>query len=262
MSGSNFRSSHKPTREGPLLVLAIALVCAICIPLYQWSSASSDGSTQTFLTAERLQKMLLGPEKIACYCAFVWGGFILLSRYLEIRRQRRAFDLDLLPTEEGARILPEDARPLQRKVDQMSRGKPFILVNMIRLALSRYAINRSASAVNDTVRTQADVEMGRLVSSMAMVHYLAWAIPAIGFLGTVRGLGMSLQRQALDTALNNLYYVFDTTLIALLVSLPLMFLVHLVQRDEEALVLDCQQYCHEHLVARLYDPEPVHSSVE
>jgi biopolymer transport protein ExbB/TolQ len=255
---SNLRPSQKPTREGPLLVLAVALVLFICIPLYQWSNAQSDGKQPTFLfTTERITKMLLGPEKIACYCAFAWGAFILLSRYLEVRRQRKSFGLDLLPTEEGARILPEDARPLQRKLDQVSQGKPFILSNMIRLALSRYAINRSAADVNETVRTQADVEMGRMVSSMAMVHYLAWAIPAIGFLGTVRGLGMSMQDP--NAAIDNLYYAFDTTLIALVVSLPLMFLLHTVQRDEEGLVLDCQQYCLEHLVARLYDPEPVHS---
>jgi hypothetical protein len=35
-----------------------------------------------------------------------------------------------------------------------------------------------------------------------------------------------------------------------------MFLVHSVQRDEEALVIDCQQYCLEHLVNRLYQLEP------
>jgi hypothetical protein len=40
----------------------------------------------------------------------------------------------------------------------------------------------------------------------------------------------------------------------LLLSLFLMFLVHMVQRDEEALVIDCQQYCLEHLVNRLYEP--------
>ena len=59
---------------------------------------------------------------------------------------------------------------------------------MIRLALNRYALTRSGVEVNETVRTQAEVEMGRMVSSMATVNYLAWAIPAIGFLGTVRGL--------------------------------------------------------------------------
>jgi hypothetical protein len=34
-----------------------------------------------------------------------------------------------------------------------------------------------------------------------------------------------------------------------------MFLLHSVQREEEALVIDCQQYCLEHLVNRLYEPE-------
>ena len=43
---------------------------------------------------------------------------------------------------------------------------------------------------------------------------------------------------------------------ALGLSVVLMFLVHAVQRDEEALVIDCQQFCLEHLVSRLYDLEP------
>ena len=252
---SNLRPSQKPTREGPLLVLAVALVLFICIPLYQWAAESSEGTGASIkITPERIQQMLLGPEKIACYCAAAWGGFILLSRYLEIRRQRRAFALGLLPTEEGARILPEDARPMQRKLDQTTTGTPYILGNMIRLALNRYAIARSGTDVNEAVRTQADVEMGRLVSSMATVQYLAWAIPAIGFLGTVRGLGLMMGD--LKYATGNLYYAFDTTLVALVVSLPLMYMLHRVQRDEEGLVLDCQQYCLDNLVARLYDPEP------
>src|SRR5262249_39488987 len=109
---SNIRPSHRPTREGPLLVLAIALVCTVCFPLYQW--ASSEESEQEprsgpKSTEERLQQLLMGPEKIGCYAAFTWGIFILGSRYLEVLRQRKAFDLDLLPTEQGARILPDDA---------------------------------------------------------------------------------------------------------------------------------------------------------
>jgi hypothetical protein len=43
------------------------------------------------------------------------------------------------------------------------------------------------------------------------------------------------------------------TLIALALSLVVMFFLHSVQREEEALVLDCQQYCLEHLVSRLVD---------
>src|SRR5436190_1920005 len=83
--------------------------------------------------------------------------------------------LDLLPTEEGVRILPEDARPLLRKVEQVSaRGGPYILANMIRLALGKYAVTRSGQDVSDIVRTQAEVDLGRLVATLSTVNYLAW----------------------------------------------------------------------------------------
>jgi hypothetical protein len=266
---SVLNSSQRPTREGPLFVLAIALVCAICIPLWQWSAAQSGQEVPIQLTSERLGRLFLGPEQIACYCCFAWAGFILLGRYLEVKRQRKAFDLNLLPTEEGARILPEDARPLQRKTEQLTaRGGPYILANMIRLALAKYAVTRSSRDVSETVRTQAEVDLGRLVSSMATVHYLAWAIPALGFLGTVRGLALALslagdQQQTVEVfikqATTHLNIAFDCTLVALALSLGLMFLVHSVQRDEESLVIDCQQHCLEHLITRLYDLEPEHA---
>jgi hypothetical protein len=261
--------TQRPTREGPLLVLAIALVGTICLPLWLWSSSGQTGGDQwAKWTPERLGRLFLGPEQIGCYCCFAWGGFILLNRYLELRRQRRAFKLGLLPTDEGSRILPEDARPLLRRLDaETARGGPYILANMIRLALGKYAVSRSSAAASETVRTQAEVDLGRLVTSMATVHYLAWAIPALGFLGTVRGLsgGLSMAGQVdkmdslqtfIDQATRHLTIAFDCTLIALVLSLAIMFLLHSVQRDEEALVIDCQQYCLEHLVGRLYDVEP------
>lgn len=263
-------TTQKPTHEWPLLVLAVALVGAICIPLWQWSTGGDTSAVQMVQwTPERLGRLLLGPEQIACYCAFAWAAFILFSRYLEVLRQRRAFGLGLLPTEEGVRILPDDARPLLRKLDQVVRGRPFILSNMVRLALNKYAASRSSPDATETVRTQGEVDQGRLVTSMATVHYLAWAIPALGFLGTVRGLAGSLSmagqtdveiQKFIEDATRHLNVAFDCTLIALLLSLFLMFLVHQVQRDEEGLVIDCQQYCLEHLVNRLYDPEPVAES--
>ena len=36
-----------------------------------------------------------------------------------------------------------------------------------------------------------------------------------------------------------------------------MYLIHVIQREEEWLVTDCQQYCLEHLVNRIYEPEPL-----
>ncbi len=65
----------------------------------------------------------------------------------------------------------------------------------------------------------------------------------------------------MDEATRHLTVAFDCTLIALVLSLVLMFLLHSVQRDEEALVIDCQQYCLEHLVNRLYELEPAVETV-
>ena len=263
-----YPSSRRATREWPLLVLAVALVCVICIPLWQSAPGQLAEGAWSKWTPERVARLLLGPEQIACYCAFMWAAFILLSRYLEVRRQRQAFSLGLLPTEDGVRILHEDARPLLRKLEEVnSRRGPFILANLIRLALAKFAASRSSREVSETIRTQAEVDLGRLVTSMATVHYLAWAIPSLGFLGTVRGLAGCLTmagvdndntRDFIDQATRHLTVAFDCTLIALILSLAIMFLVHSVQRDEEALVIDCQQYCLEHLVNRLYEPKPGH----
>jgi hypothetical protein len=235
------------------------------VPLWQYThAAQADDPSLVKWTPDRLGRLCLGPEQIACYACFVWACFILGGRYLEVRRQARAFDMELLPA--GQCILAEDARDLQRRIDdRVGRRGPYILASMLRLALGKFATSRDSRDVADIVRTQAEVDLGRLVSSMATVHYLAWAIPSIGFLGTVRGLAGSLTLGGetksaiavfIRTATSHLNVAFDCTLIALALSLVLMFLLHTVQREEEGLVIDCQQYCLEHLVSRLYQLEP------
>lgn len=254
--------SQKPTREWPLLILTLGLVGLICFPL--WQGLGGDPFEQYVAWDQsRWARLLLGPEQIACYCCFVWALFILMSRYLEVRRQRSGFSMGFLPTEEGARILQEDTRPLQRKINQITARKgPFILANLARVALAKFGLSRNGQDVTEAIRTQAEIDQGRLVSSMSTINYLAWAIPAIGFFGTVRGLAgsMTIAEQGGDSirmATRHLTVAFDCTLIALALSLVVMFFVHVMQREEEALVIDCQQYCLEHLVNRLYEPEQV-----
>ena len=265
-------TSHRPAREWLLLILALLIVGGIAIPA--WQTVGTGETRADFIAKwgpERLGKLFLGPEQIACYVCAVWALLILQSRYREVWRQRQAFHLELLPTEEGARILPEDARPLARKVEHVTGRRPFILANMIRLALGKYAISKSAPDVAEVVRNQADVESSRLVSTMGTVQYLAWAIPAIGFVGTVRGLAGAFgmagagKELAMDEfakqASDQLKIAFDCTLVALLLSLVLMYLVHVVQRAEEMLVVDAQEYCQEHLLLRLYDPAALPEAV-
>ena len=240
------------------------------MPLWHWASPPEDSAEYwKRWTTQRVAKLLLGPEQIACYLCFTWAALMLLNRYREVQRQCSAFHFDLLPTEEGARILPDDARPLIRKIDATIRERPFILGKMISMALSKFAVSRKPSDVGEVVRNQAEVEQNRLVTSMGMITYLTWAIPAIGFLGTVRGLagGLSSFRNVnpadkaanaklMETVTDQLGIAFDCTFVALALSVVLMYLLHVVQKAEEMLVIDCQQYCQEHLLLRLYDPQP------
>src|SRR5262245_50103960 len=254
-------SSHRPAREWLLFILALLIVGGVIAPLWQITAGpESREELAARWTPERLARLFIGPEQALCYVCAVWAALILQSRYREVWRQRAAFRMELLPTEEGARILPEDARPLARKAEQVTGGRPFILANMIRMGLGKFAVSKSAPDVGEVVRNQADVELSRLVAGMSTVHYLAWAIPAIGFVGTVRGLGGAFGADApsieafTQQAKDQLKIAFDCTLIALVLSLVVMYFLHAVQRAEETLVADAQAYCQEHLLLRLYDP--------
>ena len=141
-------------------------------------------------TPERLSRLFLGPEQILCYACATWAGLIAWGRLNEVRRQRKAFHQELLPTDEGARILPEDARPLIRRIDQtVERRGPSILATMSRMALGKFAVSRSAADSGEVVRVQAEVEQGRMVAGMATVNYLAWAIPAIAVIAALFAFG-------------------------------------------------------------------------
>ena len=255
-------ASHRPPREWLLFLLAVVIVGGAIAPLWQvFGGPDTRAEWAEKWGEQRLVKLFLGPEQVLCYLCAVWAALILQSRYREVLTQRRAFGMGLLPTDEGARILPEDARPLTRKVEQVTGGRPYVLANMIRLGLGKFAVTRSATDVGEVVRNQADVELSRMVAGMSMVNYLAWAIPAIGFVGTVRGLGGAFGVNAQDIAVftqqakDQLNVAFDCTLVALLLSLVVMYFVHVVQRAEETLVTDAQQYCQEHLLLRLYNPQ-------
>ncbi len=258
------KQSQRPHREWLWFILAIIIVGGVTIPLWQYfQPQESTADYWAKWTKERIAKLLLGPEQILCYVCFTWSALLLMHRYQECLRQRQAFGLGLLPTEEGVRILPEDGRPLSRRIDSITRGKPLVLAKMVQLGLGKFAISRKATDVGEVVRTQSEVEQNRMISSMGILSYLSWAIPAIGFLGTVRGLagGMSKagnQRDAdfIKQVTDQLGIAFDCTFVALSLSVILMYLIHVVQRAEEMMLIDCQQYCQDHLLLRLYDPQP------
>jgi biopolymer transport protein ExbB/TolQ len=87
-----------------------------------------------------------------------------------------------------------------------------------------------------------------------MVRYITWAIPSIGFIGTVRGIGAALG-QAHEAMQGNIAGVtsslgvaFNSTFVALLISMVVMFFMHQLQLTQERLVLDSHAYCENKLL--------------
>ncbi len=94
-------------------------------------------------------------------------------------------------------------------------------------------------------------------SELSTIRYIAWAIPSVGFIGTVRGIGAALSQahQAVEGDITgvtqSLGVAFNSTFIALVISIVLMFFIHQLQLMQERLVLDTETYGDRQLIARL-----------
>ena len=90
-----------------------------------------------------------------------------------------------------------------------------------------------------------------------MIRYIAWAIPSIGFLGTVRGIGQALGQAHkavqgdIAGVTQSLGVAFNSTFVALLISIVVMFLMHYLQLTQERIVLDTEEYCDSRLIQHL-----------
>ena len=124
-------------------------------------------------------------------------------------------------------------------------------------ALRRFSTTRSIQDVSSSSNTILESEADRLESELSMIRYISWAIPSIGFIGTVRGIGEALAQA--DKAVQgdiagvtqSLGVAFNSTFIALLISIFLMFLVYQLQLLQERLVFDSQIYVEDKLIRHM-----------
>ena len=165
---------------------------------------------------------------------------------------------DLIAIPEGTSILPRDAREQSRSLEALpSEEQDYLLPRALGNALSRFTTTGSIPAVSDAVREQCDIEADRLDSELSMVRYISWAIPSIGFIGTVRGIGDALGQayQAVEGDIAgvtaSLGVAFNSTFIALVLSIVLVFFMPQLQLLQERLVLATQHYCDQRLLSHL-----------
>lgn len=224
----------------------------------QQAIAAQQESGQTVTIERSAWVVLKDYEQEACFILMFWVMAIMAMKAQGVISQRRLLNQPLVSVEEGRRILPEDARKLSRPLEALPEPEHgFLLPRVLRKALNRYGSTGSVQDVSHVVRDICDTEADRLDSELSMVRYITWAIPSIGFIGTVRGIGDALGNAHEAVAGNiaavteSLGVAFNSTFVALLISIVIMFLMHQITLLQERLVADSQDYCEQNLIRHL-----------
>ncbi|MCK5778792.1 MAG: MotA/TolQ/ExbB proton channel family protein [Rhodospirillales bacterium] len=194
-------------------------------------------------------------EQEICLILMLWGVFLILGKCYAILKHRYLFNLDLIEHTAGEKMeLPSALKTLEELPEDI-RSTP--LVRTLMASLRRYLITEHVQDTSDAIESGIEALAVKQEAENSMIRYLIWAIPSIGFIGTVRGIGQALSQadQALagDIAgmTDSLGVAFNSTLVALLISIALMFLLHQLQRLQDGLIVDTQDYCESFLLNRL-----------
>jgi len=112
-------------------------------------------------------------------------------------------------------------------------------------------------------------------SSYVLIKVFIWAIPILGFIGTVLGISDAVSsfggemgaaadieviKEQLGQVTGGLSEAFDTTLVSLIFSLFVMFPTSVMQKNEEDLLNKVDEYCNEYFLKRLREPQTEQTS--
>src|SRR6056297_1220796 len=197
-------------------------------------------------------------EQEACFILLIWALSIMAYKARQTAQEQSMLERNLVDIPEGTSVLPADAREYSRALEDLPQPQQDLLLPRTLLAaLQRFATTGSIQAVSDTIKESCEIESDRLDSELSMVRYIAWAIPSIGFIGTVRGIGEALGQayKAVEGDIAgvtaSLGVAFNSTFTALVISIVIMFLMHQVQLIQERLVLDVQTYADQRLLRHM-----------
>jgi biopolymer transport protein ExbB/TolQ len=197
-------------------------------------------------------------EQEACFILLIWALAIMGYKARRAIHEQELLGRRLLDIPEGTSVLPEDSREYSRSLEALPEAEQdYLLPRTLLSALQRFATTGSIQAVSDTIKESCEVESDRLDSELSMVRYIAWAIPSVGFIGTVRGIGDALGQayKAVEGDISgvtvSLGVAFNSTFVALVLSIVIMFCLHQLQLSQERLVLDCQRYADKRLMRHL-----------
>jgi biopolymer transport protein ExbB/TolQ len=212
-----------------------------------------------YTPARSLWVIIQDPEQEATIIVAIWAMMLSVMRFRELKAQRELLGAGYLKKDGGTVILPSDAREYLRTFEQLPPlQRESVLPRVLAAALKRFGATGNVQDASQTVHNVCESENNRLDAELAILRFSVWVTPALGFVGTVRGIGLALQGAELairgDTTAvtNGLGIAFNSTLVALTLSIVLMYALHEIQLAQERLVLDTENYAEQELISRLH----------
>lgn len=210
------------------------------------------------------------PQYVTTFMMF-WCLSLLILKSINIRKQRRAMLIQALPDDIADEITPQNLILFHSHVVNFPGPlRNTFIVNRIRKALEFFYVRQNNPDVAQMISSQSEIDANKVLGSYSLVKVFLWAIPIMGFIGTVLGIGTAIGgfeevlnvdagggtdalTGALTPVLGAMGVAFDTTLLALVFSILLSFPASALQNSEEDLVIDVDEYCIDNLLKRLND---------
>ena len=210
-----------------------------------------------------------GPVPFPTTFLMFWAVAILVLKWMYLQKQREAMLLDVLPTEISEEITLESLdRFISHINDLPGATANSFLVNRVIRGIEHFRVRKSASDTVTMMESQSAIDANNVSGSYTIVKVFIWALPILGFIGTVMGVSaavaslatslsgggdMNAMKAALQDVFGGLGTAFDTTLLALIMSMLVKLPASALQKSEEDLITKIDEYCNENLLRRLND---------
>lgn len=187
-----------------------------------------------------VERSVEGVELILFCCAVSALG----AKFLQSLLERRAFQVEILPTWNGRPVPVGEAANLRAGLHRLPRRlQSTFLAQRIRAILDFLCQRGSAAELDDQMRALLDSDVVVMEGSYALTRFITWAIPILGFLGTVLGITDAISgatpevlEKNLSQVTDGLSYAFDATALALSLTMITMFCSFLVERREQSIL--------------------------
>ncbi|TWU65936.1 MotA/TolQ/ExbB proton channel family protein [Crateriforma conspicua] len=208
-----------------------------------------------------------GPTQYVTVLLGFWCVVSLLVKGNKLRVQRKALRYQVVPENHDFVLSSQTADQLIRNIHAIADlPEKFIVYNRILIAVANLKNLGRVSDVDDILRSIGERDESSQQTSFGTLAGFIWAIPVLGFIGTVLGLAQAIGRfsglldsqsdvssivSSLKDVTGGLSTAFETTLVALVIALLVQLWITAQRKAEEEFLDDCHEYCLKQIVSRI-----------